>query len=289
MPAWDETLSMSMHRAQATIEAVLVLGLAVSVVAALAAGGAFIWLPTAITQATSASTPESPARATADVAFLDRAIAHDADDEGPMLHDAILRLAQTIGPAAARAMTIDHLLRQYAPLMPGRRRALGDPSLALARPALNGVGPGATDVWSDESPRAPSVARIVTAADEARWRGSQHATLATHAVELGVSGAIALAGAINPETGAVSIGLGAGAAAMDVESIAIPSGSREDDVLLCRFVWRRNRAAPAWVARHPGDALRLALDQRQAAVELTVVRGGSVLSHDVVRSNASTC
>ena len=280
---------MSTHRAQATIEAVLVLGLAVAVVAALVAGGAFAWLPHAIAQAASASTPGSPSPATADVAFLDRAIAHDAGDEGPMLHDAIQRLAQAIGPAAARAMTIDHLLRHYAPVTTGHMRALGDPSLALARPAFNGAGPGAADVWSDETPRAPSVARIVTAADEAHWRGSQHATLATRAVELGVSGAIALAGAINPETGAVSIGLSAGAAAMDVESIAIPSGSREDDVLLCRFVWRRNRAAPAWVARHPGDALRLALDERQAAVELTVVRGGAVLSHDVVRSHATTC
>ena len=72
-------------------------------------------------------------------------------------------------------------------------------------------------------------------------------------------------------------------------TIAIPSGSRQDDVLICRFVWRRNRARPGWAAAHPVDALRLALDQRLPAVELVVVRAGSILSHDVVRSHAMSC
>jgi hypothetical protein len=280
---------MHARRAQATIEALAVLGLAIALVAALAAAGAFAWLPQTLERATAAIAPASAGLQGADLAFLDRAIARQPNEDGPMLRDAMLRLGQTMGPAAARAITIDHLQRQYAPVLTGRLRALGDPSLALARPSFNGAGAGTSAVWSDEAVRGPSVVRIVTAEDEQHWRGSQRTTLATHAVDLGVTGAVTLAGAVVPVTAPVAVGIGAGAAAMDVQSIAIPGGSREDDVLICRFVWRRNHARPGWVAAHPADALRLAIDQRLPAVELTVVRGGTVLSRDVVRSRATTC
>lgn len=281
---------MRARTAQATIETMAALAVVIALVATLSATGGFAWLPQTLGHVAAALAPRDPSGPTpADIAFLDRAIARDRDADGPMLRDAMLRLARKIGPAAARAMAIDHLLRQYAPLPTSRLRALGDPSFSLARPAFSGAGAGTRDVWSDEAPRAPSTVRIVTAADESRWRGAQRATLATRAVELGVSGAVALAGAVSPVTTPVSIGLGAAAAAMDVTGIAIPGGSREDDVLLCRFVWRRNHAQPGWVSRHPADALRLALGQRMPAVELTVIRGGTVLSRDVVRSHATTC
>ncbi|MGI9187220.1 MAG: hypothetical protein ACR2J9_06830 [Gaiellales bacterium] len=281
---------MRARTGQATIEAIVVLVVVIALVGALAANGAFAWLPRVLARTTTVLAPDRAASPTsADLAFLDHAIARDRDADGPMLRDALLRLAQTVGPTAARAIAIDHLLRQYAPLPARRLRALGDPSFALARPAFSGVGPGTSELWSQEEPRAPTAVRIVTADDERHWRGSQRATIATRAVELGVSGAIALAGAVSPATTPVSIGLGAAAAAMDVTSIAIPSGSREDDVLLCRFVWRRNHAQPQWIASHPADALRLALEQRVPAVELTVIRGGGILTRDVVRSHATTC
>jgi hypothetical protein len=280
---------MHAHRGQATIEALAVLALVAALVASLAAAGAFAWLPRAAERAAAAVAPAPPGPSAGDMAFLDRAVARPGDESGPLLRDAILRLGRSIGPAAARALAIDHLQRQYAPATAGRLRALGDPSFALARPAFNGVGSGTADVWSDEVVRAASTVRLINADDERRWRASQRTTIATRVVDLGVSGAIALAGAINPDTAVVSLGLSAGAAAMAVEGIGIPSGSRDDDVLLCRFVWRTNRARPPWVAAHPADALRLALDQRLPAVELTVVRAGAVLSRDVVRSDASTC
>lgn len=281
---------MRTRTAQATIEAVAILAVVVALVAAVAAAGGFALLPHALGRAaTVLSAHDQSGPTSADIAFLDRAIARDLDDDGPMLRDAIVRLAQSIGPAAARAMAIDHVQRQYTPLHASRLRALGDPSFSLARPAFSGVGSGTREVWSEETPRAPTAVRIVTAEDESRWRSRQRTTLATRAVELGVSGAVALAGAVSPVTAPVSIGLGAAAAAMDVTGIAIPSGSREDDVLLCRFVWRRNRAQPRWVEEHPADALRLALGRRVPAVELTVIRGGSVLTRDVVRSDATTC
>ncbi|MCX6390921.1 MAG: hypothetical protein NTX95_00245 [Actinobacteria bacterium] len=281
---------MQPRTGQATIELLAAISIVAALVAALAAAGAFGWLPRALDAAAMAIVgAEATTLPRDDVAFLDRAIARGPEADGPMLRDGITRLAQSIGPDAARALAIDHLLRRYAVAPTGRVRALGDPSLALARPAYSGVGPGTTELWSEESPRASATARIITRDDERRWEAAQRMPLAAHAVELGASGAIALAGMINPETAVVSAAMSVGAAAMDVPTIAIPSGSREDDVLICRIVWRRNRAAPGWAAEHPVDALRLALDQRVPAVELVVIRAGVILSHDVVRSHASAC
>ena len=281
---------MDTRRGQATIELVAVVAIVAAGIVALAAGGAFGWLPRAIGAAAAAVSGEDAAPVPFDdVRFLDRAIARGPDPDGPMLHDGIIRLAQSIGPTAARALAISHLLRRYAIAPTGRRRALGDPSLGLARPEYDGVGPGTGDVWSDEQPRAPSAARIITAADERRWESAQRTTIAERAVELGASGAVSLAGMLNPETSLASAVIGVGATALDVDGIAIPSGSREDDVLVCRFVWRRNRAVPGWATAHPADALRLALGHPQPAVELTVIRAGAILSRDVVRSHATAC
>ena len=281
---------MHPRRAQATIELLAAVGIVTALVAALAAVGAFAWLPRVVDAAALAVADDDEVPLPRDdVAFLDRAIARGVDSDGPMLRDGITRLGQVIGPAAARALAVDHLLRRYAIAPRGRVRALGDPSLALARPSYNGLGPGTVDVWSEESSRAPSTARIVTRSDERRWESGQRATTAARAVELGVSGLITLAGMINPQTSAVAAALTVGAAAMDVPTIAIPSGSREDDVLICRFVWRRNRAAPGWAAAHPVDALRLALGRRVPAVELVVIRAGTILSREVVRSHAVAC
>lgn len=281
---------MQARTGQATIEVLAAISIVAALVAVLGAAGAFGWLPRVLDAASLAIVGDAGVSLPHDdVAFLDRAIARGPATDGPMLRDGITRLAQSIGPAAARALAIDHLLRRYAVTPTGRLRALGDPSLELARPAYNGVGPGTDDLWSEESYRAPATARIVTRDDERRWEAAQRPSLAAHAVELGVAGAIGIAGMINPETAMVSAALSVGAAAMSVPTIAIPSGSREDDVLICRFVWRRNRAVPGWAAAHPVDALRLALDQQVPAVELVVVRAGMVLSHDVVRSHATAC
>jgi hypothetical protein len=108
-------------------------------------------------------------------------------------------------------------------------------------------------------------------------------------VSLGTAAAVGIAGSVNPATAVAVAVIDAEAAAAEHPQVGIPSGSREGDVVLCRFVWRRNRATPAWTSTHPVEALRLALDERLPAVVLTVVRGGRVLSHDVVRTHAATC
>lgn len=281
---------MRSRSGQATIEAVAVVGIVVALVAAATATGALAWLPTTLSRAVNTGASEAAREPTSgDIAFLDRAIARAPEADGPMLRDAIIRLSRSVGPAEARALALSHLARRYATTPTGRLRALGDLSLLLARPEYGGLGAGTAAVWSEESPRAAPVVRIVAPGDEQRWQRSQRAGYAERAVELGVTGVVALAGLLVPVTSLAAIGISAGAAAMDVEGTAIPSGSREDDVLVCRFVWRRNRAVPGWAAAHPVDALRLALDRRLPAVELIVVRAGTVLSHDVVRSDAATC
>ncbi|MGI9117695.1 MAG: hypothetical protein ACR2JV_08705 [Gaiellales bacterium] len=281
---------MRARRAQAAIEVVAVIGVVTALVASGAAAGAFAWLPRTVQRAaTLADGGPETAPDPGGLAFLDRAIARRPGSDGPLLRDAIARLGRSLGPDAARATAIAHVIASYGAAPPGRRSALADPSLALARPAYDGRGRGTPSVWSEETPRAPTVARLVTASDESRWRDRQRASIAQRVVDLGVSGAIGLAGAINPETSAVAIGIGAGAAALDTAAAGVPAGSRDDDVLVCRFVWRRNRAVAGWAATHPVDAPRLALGRRLPAVELIVVRAGAALSRDVVRSDATAC
>jgi hypothetical protein len=283
--------AMHAQRAQATLESVVIVALVGAVLTAAAAGGAFAWLPPLVLRA--AAVPlERPAasRLPADeLAFLERALARPPSADGPLVRDAIARLAGSVGPQAARAIAIDHALRRYALPPRGRRRALADPSWSLARPDLNGVGPGTPLLWSEETPRAPSVLRLRTPADERRWRAAQSPTTAERVVEFGSAGIAAVLASINPATSAAAAAIEAGTAAAETPTRGIPSGSRDDDVVICRFVWRRNVAVPGWAAEHPVDALRLALGERLPAVELIVIRGGSILSRDVVRSHAETC
>lgn len=253
---------------------------------ALAAGGGFSWLPRLALSALGDDAEPEPAPAA--LAFLDRAIA-SADGDAPPLNDAVQRLAGSVRPDTARALAIDRLLRRYAAAGPGRREALADPSWALADDRYDGLGPATAAVWSEETPRAPSVARIVSRQDERAWAMRQRPTTAGRVVGLATSAAVGLATAVSPEL-SVSVALmDAGAAALADTTNAIPAGSRTDDALICRFVWRRNAARPGWAPDHPVGALHLSLGRRVGAVELTVVRAGRIESHLVVRSDATTC
>lgn len=281
---------MPLRRAQATIELLAVIGVVVLLVVVAASAGAFAWLPGALREAVRSSDPDTTGPPPpAAIAFLEQAVARPAETDGPLVQDAIARLALSVGPEAARAIAIDRIVRRYGTPPLGRRRALGDPSWALAVPAFDGAGAGTDAVWSEESPRAPTVVRLRTAADERRWQAAQAPSAVDRAVSLGTAAAVGIAGSLNPATAIAVAAIDAGAAAAGHEPVGIPSGSREGDAVVCRFVWRRNRATPAWAAAHPVEALRLALDERLPAVVLTVVRGGQVLSHDVVRSHAATC
>ena len=281
---------MPLRRAQATTELIAVIGVIVLLVLVAASAGAFSWLPGAVREAVRSfdgGVAEPPPAAA--ITFLEQAIARPAGTDGPLVQDAIARLAVAIGPERARAIAIDRILRRYGTAPRGRQRALGDPSWALAVPAFNGAGAGTDAVWSEESPRAPTVARLRTAADERRWQAAQAPSTADRVVSLGTAAAVGIAASVNPATAVAVAVIDAEAAAAEHVQVGVPSGSREGDVVLCRFVWRRNGATPTWISTHPVEALRLALDERLPAVVLTVVRGGRVLSHDVVRSHAATC
>ena len=271
---------MDRRRGQAAVEAIAVVGAVVLVIGAAAAAGAFSALPA------FALGPSGPSPAA--LAYLDRAIARPPGD-GPSIADALLRLTPEVGAASARALAIDRLLRVYAPRGPARREALADPSWALERDALDGIGPATTAVWADETERARATARIVSAGDEAAWSAALRPSRAERAVGLATAAATAAAGAVGPEVSFATLVLGAAAGALDVPERGVPAGSRAGDALVCRFVWRRNAAAPGWAADHPVDAGRLALGRRLPVVELTVVRAGAAIAHVAVRSDATTC
>ena len=262
------------------MEAIAVVGAVVLVVGAAAAAGAFSALPA------FALGPSGPSPAA--LAYLDRAVARPSGD-GPSIADALLRLTPEVGTATARALAIDRLLRVYAPPGPMRREALADPSWALERDALDGVGPATAGVWAVEIERAPATARIVEASDEAAWSARLRPSPAERAVGLATAAATAAAGAIGPEVSFATFVLGAAAGALDVPARGVPAGSRTGDALVCRFVWRRNEAAPGWAADHPVDAGRLALGRALPVVELTVVRAGAPIAHVAVRSDATAC
>ena len=271
---------MDRCRGQASVEAIAIVGAIVLVVGAAAAAGAFSALPA------FALGPSGPSPAA--LAYLDRAIARPAGD-GPTIADALLRLAPEVGPARARALAIDRLLRVYAAPGPTRREALADPSWALERTELDGIGVATTEVWAVETERAPATARIVDARDEGAWSASLRPSTAERAVGLATSAATAAVGAIGPEVSFAALVLGTAAGALDAPARGVPPGSRTGDAVVCRFVWRRNEAVPGWAADHPVDAGRLALGRKLPVVELTIVRAGAPIAHVAVRSRATAC
>ena len=210
-------------------------------------------------------------------------------DEPPPLGDALLRLDAAVGTRRALELAQERLLAAYAPPPPRRREALADPSWALARPSLDGIGPAAAEVWAEASERAPAAVRIATMRDERRWADGLRPSGAARAVDAVAGLAVGAAGAISPETSLVATLLGAGLAAADSAAGGVPPGSRAGDALVCTFSWRRNAAVPGWAAAHPVDAGRLALGRRYPAVDLVVVRAGAVVARAAVRSDATSC
>lgn len=281
---------MPTRRGQSTVE---VIALAALVAAALAAttlavqGGGADRAAAAIALRIGGGPPPVPSPAA--VAFLDRALAPGPN--GPALHDAIGRLATEIGAPRAEALAITALAtRHLASHRGGRREALADPSLALARSDLDGIGPStAAGAWADEAVRAAPSIRIAGADAERAWRASLDPGLAARAIDGVAASAASAFGSLNPAAAAAVMGASAMTAAGHTPTRGAPAGSREDDVLVCRPLWRVNRADPAWVRRDPHAAARLTLGRRYAAVELLVVRAGVIIQRAMVRSNATRC
>ncbi|MEI6625976.1 MAG: hypothetical protein WCO40_06500 [Thermoleophilia bacterium] len=276
---------MRSRRGQSTVEYVALVGC----VAALLAIGATTLPASGIVAAAQSvfDRSEPPMASPAALAFVDAALT----GSGPTINDAIERLGQEIGPTEARALVLSHTLRAATPpAATGRLRPLTDPAWALARSEFNGVGPSVTsEAWSNEAPRATRTLWLVSADDERRWLASQSTSGAAKAIELGTSGVVSLLSSINPATAATTIVIGAGAAAVDSASRGTPAGSRDGDVIICRFVWRTNEATSMWTDHHPLESSRLRLGVRIAAVDISVVRAGHLIEHDVVWSHATTC
>lgn len=277
---------MHQRTGQAAAEVIAIGLIVIALVLVLAAGGGFAWLPGLAARAFGdrGTAPASDAA----LAYLDHAVA-TADGAGPPLRDAILRLAQVVGPERARALAIDRLLRRYAARRGGRREALADPSWALADRRFDGLGPATASVWSDEEPRAPSTVRIVDRRAEQDWWARQRPSTPGRVVEVGRTAVIGAATAVAPVLSLPVALLDATAAALGPTAVGIPAGSREDDAVICRFVWRRNVAEPGWAPAHAITATRLQLGRRVSAVELIVIRAGRIEAHAVVRSHATTC
>ena len=83
--------------------------------------------------------------------------------------------------------------------------------------------------------------------------------------------------------------IGAGTAAAETGTRGTPAGSREDDVIICRFVWRTNEATATWIDHNPLEATRLSLGTPIAAVDIAVVRAGHLIEHALVWSHAVSC
>lgn len=276
---------MRSQRGQSTVEYVALVGC----VAALLAIGATTLPASGIVAAVQSvfDRPEPPTASPAALAFVDAALS----GSGPTINDAIERLGQEIGPTEARALVLSHTLRAATPpSATGRLRPLTDPAWALVRAEFNGVGPSVTSgAWSHETPRATRTLRLVSADDEQRWLASQSPTEASKAVEIGTSGVVSLISSVNPATAAASIVIGAGAAAAETASRGTPAGSREGDVIICRFVWRTNHATAMWIDHHPLEAIRLRLGTPIAAVDIAIVRAGHLIEHALVWSHAVSC
>ena len=276
---------MRSHTGQSSIEYVALIG---CVVALCSLGAMTIPASGVVATIQSAFSPtETPMASPSALAFVDRALA----GSGPTINDAIVRLGHEVGPAEARAFVLDHALRTDTPrIAVGRLRPLADPSWSIARSEFDGLGPSVTSgAWSRETPRAATTIRLVSAGDEQRWLASQAPTLARSAIDLGTSGVVSLISSINPATAAAALVIGAGSAAVDSAARGTPAGSRDGDVIICRFVWRINEATSAWIDHHSLESSRLRLGKPIPAVDISVVRAGHPIEHDVVWSHATVC
>ena len=288
----DNRLQMGNRQGQATVEYIALIGGA----AALFAVAAIAINPATATRIAASvrdvfvenSMPE-PSRAA--ILFADRAIAGTRDGSAPALHDAIQRLTTEVGATNARRIVQDRALQRYLPApAAGRQRPLADPSLALARPELNGLGPTLLpNAWSTEDMRAAPTIRLVGGEQELQWERRLIPSTGQRVVELGTSAVVAVAGALNPAVAVAAITVGAGLAAAETPLRGIPAGAREDDVVVCRFVWRTNHAAAGWNTAHPFEASRLRLNKRMAAVDISVFRAGVSIVREIVWNDATTC
>lgn len=279
---------MGRRRGQSTIEVVglaLVVGALVAVGLAAARGDLGPAVAEALRGLAGRDAPPAPSAAA--LAFLDRSLT--AADDAPAVGDAVLRLGAEIGSERAAALALERALQRHLPHAGARARALADPALALARPDLDGTGPPAPGVWSERALRAAPTVRIVRADAERAWRASLVPSRPKRVADAVASGAAAAFGALNPATAAVVLAAGAMTAAGADVPRGAPPGSRDGDLVLCAPVWRTNRASADWTGRHPHEAQRLQLGRRQAVVELTVVRAGTVIQHVAVRSDATRC
>jgi len=276
---------MRSRSGQSTVEYLALMG---CVAALLAIGAATLPVGSIVSSIHAAVTPEeTPMASPAALAFVDQALV----GSGPTINDAIARLGQEIGPAEARALVLAHALRTDTPLIVvGQLRPLADPSWSLARDEFDGLGPSVTrGAWSSETSRSATTIRLISAGDEQRWLASQSPTLARSAIELGTSGFVSLLSSINPATATAAILIGAGTAAVGSAPRGTPAGSREDDVIICRFVWRTNHATAMWVDHHPLEATRLRLGTPIPTVDIAVVRSGHLIEHELVWSHAVSC
>lgn len=281
---------MGHRRGQSTVEAIalaVLVGAALTATALAVRSGSAERAAALIAARLGAGPPPAPSPAA--LAFLERALA--PDPRAPALHDAVGRLAAEVGAGRAHALAVDAVAVRHLPPAPtGRVEALADPSLALARPDLDGVGaPAEPGVWAEESPRAAPSIRIAGPEAERAWRAALDPGLAERAIDGAAATAASAFSSLNPAAAAAVMGTSALTAAGRDPEHGAPAGAREDDVLLCRPVWRVNRATPDWVRRHPHAAARLALGRRHPAVELVVVRAGHVIQRALVRSDATRC
>ncbi len=283
---------MQNHRGQSTVEYIAILACAVALFATgalLVRTGLVAGLFAAL-QATRGGAVDDAASPAA-IAFIDQALAPSNATAAPLLQDAIVRLGAEVGPSTARAIALDHALRRYLPIATAiRLKPLADPSYALARPAYDGNGASTIQsAWSIETPRSPPAIRLVSLADEQRWSATQQPSDAERVVELGTAGLAGLASAIAPPFAVAMVALDVVGAAATTPQRGTPAASREGDIIVCRFVWRTNRATAAWIDQHPVEAVHLQLGERLPAVVLTVHRSGQLLQQSVVRSDATTC
>lgn len=237
-----------------------------------------------------ASSPRGPSAEAR--AALDAALGADLSGRAPALRDAALRIAEEIGPEAARALVLDEALRRHLPPVRAVRwEPLADPSLADDRPDLDGIGPMIDPgVWSTEGERGAPTVHLVDQIDEETWRASLIPSRTRRAIEGAPRAAIAIARLIQPGIStAVMVSDATTAALGPAPPRGIPPGSREDDLILCRPVWRTNHATPAWRTANPFLADRLQVGRRRPALDVRVVRHGRTIARTVLWHDGTGC